>query len=129
LKKEQNITVEIFSFGFKYYNEAPPECDLRIDLRNKMKNPQNHLPRGVTGKDKIVINTILESSQNKKYIASLLKRIKPKISGTKKDRFTIRIGCRGGIHRSVVVTNPVNEHLAKLGYTIISNHINLKLKK
>lgn len=70
--------IEIFSFGFKYYNESPPECDLRIDLRNKMKNPQSHLPKGAIGKDRLVINTILNSSQNKKYIESLLKRVKIK---------------------------------------------------
>ena len=63
--------IDIFSFGFKYYTDTPPACDLRIDLRNKMKNPQSHLPKGAIGKDKIVINTVLDSAQNKKYIETL----------------------------------------------------------
>lgn len=120
--------IEIFSFGFKYYNDAPPECDLRIDLRNKMKNPQSHLPKGAIGKDKIVIQTILDSSQNKKYIESLLKRVKLKISETDKKVYKIGIGCRSGIHRSVVITDFLHQHLLKSGYKVESKHVHLKIK-
>lgn len=120
--------IDIFSFGFKYYLEEPPACDLRIDLRNKMKNPQSHLPKGAIGKDKMVIKTILESSQNKKYIDRLLKRVKLKISETDLAVYKIGIGCRSGIHRSVVIADYLTEKLDKLGYLVEAKHINLKLK-
>ncbi len=120
--------IKIFSFGFKYYTDQPPECDLRIDLRNKMKNPQSHLPKGSIGKDKIVIKTILESPQNKKYIENLFKRVKLKISETDLKTFKIGVGCRSGIHRSVVITDYLHRSLTKLGYHVEAQHINLKLK-
>lgn len=125
---EEKTKVELFSFGFKYYSDGPPACDLRIDLRNKMKNPQSHLPKGAIGKDKIVIKTILESSQNKKYIESLLKRVELKVAETDLDIYKIGIGCRSGIHRSVVITDYLAHKLSKMGYITESKHINLKLK-
>lgn len=119
--------IEICSFGFKYYPDNPFECDLRIDLRNKMKNPHKHLPKGAIGKDKLVINTVLESDQNKKYLEKLLKRIKQKISETSLEKYKIGIGCRSGIHRSVVVTDYLEKQLIKSGYKVKVKHINLKL--
>ena len=125
---KQKPKVEIFSFGFKYYDDSPPECELRIDLRNKMKNPQSHLPKGAIGKDAIVIKTILNSSQNKKYIETLLKRVKLKLSETSLEHYKIGIGCRSGIHRSVVVTDYLTEKLVKSGYHVITKHIHLKIE-
>lgn len=125
----EKIKIEIFSFGFKYYTEGPPECDLRIDLRNKIKNPQSHLPKGAIGKDKIVIKTILDSDQNKKYIEKLFNRVKLKISESNLEDFKIGIGCRSGIHRSVVITDYLTEKLKSIGYLAESQHLNLKIKK
>ncbi len=126
--KNSNLKkIEIFSFGFKYYSDNLPECDLRIDLRNKMHNPQSHLPKGAIGKDKIVIKTILDSEQNKKYIKNLLKRIYRRILETDLETYRIGIGCRSGIHRSVVVADYLNENLIQQGYKTYIEHINLKI--
>lgn len=125
---QQKPTIEIFSFGFKYFNDSPPDCDLRIDLRNKMKNPQSHLPKGAIGKDKVVIKTVLGSAENKKYIENLFNRLKIKITETNLDYYKIGIGCRSGIHRSVVITDHVAERLTKQGYMVKTEHINLKIE-
>ncbi len=128
LKKANMKKIKIFSFGFKYYSENPPKCDLKIDLRNKMKNPQSHLPKGAIGKDKIVIKTILESEQNQKYIKNLFKRIDKKILESYLDTYVIGIGCRSGIHRSVVVSDYLNEYLKHKGYETCIEHRNLKIE-
>ncbi len=123
------LNIKIFSFGFKYYhNDLPPACDLRIDLRNKMKNPQSHLPKGATGKDRKVVKTILDAEQNKKYIESLLKRVNLKIAETSKENYKIGIGCHSGIHRSVVIADYLSEELEKNGYEVDTTHVHLKSK-
>jgi len=86
-KPPKKINIEIYSFGFKYYQKVEaPNFDLRFDLRNKMKNPQSHLSKGAIGKDKVVIDTILKSDQNKKLIKRIDERIKLKV----KDEFNIK---------------------------------------
>ncbi len=127
-KRKMLNKIKVFSFGFKYFSEKLPECNLRIDLRNKIQNPQDHLPKGVTGRDAIVIKTIFKSEQNKKYISSLMKRIQKKINETDLEVFIIAVGCRSGIHRSVVVADYISESLKKEGYEITTEHINLKIR-
>ena len=62
--------MRIYSFGYKYENEKP-NSDLTFDLRNKLKNPVSHLPKGVIGLDKIVINAVLGTDQNRKAFEML----------------------------------------------------------
>ena len=74
--------VEVISFGFKY-GENPPS-DLQLDLRNRIKNPQSHLPKGAVGTQQIVKKTVLGNPQNKKilerYQIRVLSLLKQKVS-------------------------------------------------
>jgi UPF0042 nucleotide-binding protein len=119
-------TIHIFSFGFKYYLDQPPVCDIRIDVRGKIRNPQDHLPPGVTGKDAIVQKTILKSSENQKYIQQLSNRVLKAMHKTDSDQFSVGVGCRSGIHRSVVVATSMAEQLRKKGYAVDVEHRDLK---
>lgn len=118
--------IHLFSFGFKYHPDQPPECDMRIDVRNNIRNPQEHLPAGVTGQDKIVIRTILKSSGNQKYIQQLVQRIKKAAEAASQDEFVVGIGCHSGIHRSVVVAEAVAEQLRSRGYQVTVEHRHLQ---
>ena len=67
--------MKVLSFGYKYEN-GKPKTTLTFDLRNKLKNPVSHLPKGAIGLDKIVIDTVLGTQQNKKTFELIYTKVK-----------------------------------------------------
>ena len=125
LEKNSKPNISIISYGVKY-GSPYPECDIRIDLRSRLANPQDHLPKGVTGLDKIVKDTVLGTTKNKKVYASILSRCKKKLKAEELNEMTIGFCCTSGIHRSVVFAEQLYKDLKK-DYSFVSiSHVHLK---
>lgn len=113
----------IISFGFKY-GEPYPEADMRVDLSNRIANPQDHLPKGAIGTDAMVKRAVLGSDQNRKIFESYFTRSR-KLSRLK-EHSVVAFGCTSGIHRSVVFANELAERLAAVGCKVDVEHRHLK---
>lgn len=120
---ELGFRVEMVSFGFKY--GLPIDADIVMDVRF-LPNP-HYIPelRPLTGCDKPVYDYVMSFEQTEKFYQSfsqLLLQIMPGYIKEGKSSLTIAIGCTGGQHRSVALTNRVGECLKENGYTVNTTH-------
>lgn len=120
---ESGFRVEMVSFGFKY--SLPIDADIVMDVRF-LPNP-HYIPelRPLTGCDKPVYDYVMSFEQTEKFYQSfsqLLLQIMPGYIKEGKSSLTIAIGCTGGQHRSVALTNRVGECLKENGYTVNTTH-------
>lgn len=109
---EQQISVNILSFGFKY--GIPVDSDLVFDVRF-IPNPF-YIPdlKPLSGKDEPVRKYVLEQEETKKFLEKLedmLKFLIPQYSKEGKKQLIVSIGCTGGRHRSVAIANSIYEIL------------------
>jgi len=115
MKLEGMLPVVLFSFGFKY--GVPDDVNVMWDVRF-LPNPywQEDL-RSKTGRVKEVASYVLESRQGKDFLVLLEPMIKFLIeqsSGAGKKSLYIGIGCTGGRHRSVAITEYLADFLNNL---------------
>jgi UPF0042 nucleotide-binding protein len=99
------------SFGFKY--GAPVDGDLVLDVRF-LKNPY-FVPelKPMSGLDAPVRDYVLGEPDAKEFVRhaqGLLQFCLPRFEGEGKSYLTVAVGCTGGRHRSVALS----EHLATL---------------
>lgn len=107
---EMQITV--FSFGFKY--GIPIDADTVIDVRF-LPNPF-YVPeyKYSTGRVKEVADYIEKAPVTREFLGKLYDFMDFMVDQFKKagkTQFTIAIGCTGGMHRSVFVTERLGSHL------------------
>lgn len=107
---EMQITV--FSFGFKY--GIPIDADTVIDVRF-LPNPF-YVPeyKYSTGRVKEVADYIEKAPVTREFLGKLYDFMDFMVDHFKKagkTQFTIAIGCTGGMHRSVFVTERLGSHL------------------
>lgn len=107
---EMQITV--FSFGFKY--GIPIDADTVIDVRF-LPNPF-YVPeyKYSTGRVKEVADYIEKAPVTREFLGKLYDFMDFMVAHFKKagkTQFTIAIGCTGGMHRSVFVTERLGSHL------------------
>lgn len=110
----QTFRIEMVSFGFKY--GLPIDADIVMDVRF-LPNP-HYIPalRPMTGLDKPVYDYVMsfeETEQFYQHFMSLLENIMPGYQKEGKNNVTIAIGCTGGQHRSVALTQRVGLALGK----------------
>jgi len=126
LEKQKTLFVTIVSFGYKY--GAPVDADLVIDVRF-LPNPHyiDEL-KDFTGKDEQIRNFVLERTETKEFIDKffdLLAFILPYYVKEGKSYLTIALGCTGGTHRSVTLTEETGDFLKKKGYNVAIRHRDL----
>jgi len=128
-ENDTTVSILIESFGFKH--GAPINADFVFDVRC-LSNP-HWVPelRLQTGQDKAVIdflesNSDVESMYND--ILSFLKKWLPKFIAENRSYMTIAIGCTGGQHRSVYLTEKIVATLIKDYPSILMRHRELELK-
>ncbi len=118
LKKSKNmLTVNCMSFGFKY--GSPSEANLIFDVRCFPNPYYNKQLCELTGLDDKVKEFVLQKNSTKIFIEklfSLLDFMLPLYIQEGKSQLVIAIGCTGGKHRSVAITNCLYNHLVNLGY-------------
>jgi UPF0042 nucleotide-binding protein len=106
------LTVSLISFGFKH--GTPLDVDTMLDVRflpNPHYDPQL---RPLTGHDAQVREAVLGSEDCQKFLektSGLLSFLVPRYAAEGRTYFTLGIGCTGGRHRSVVITEEVAKRL------------------
>ncbi len=112
--QDRGFRIEMVSFGFKY--GLPIDADIAMDVRF-LPNP-HYIPelRPLTGQDESVREYVMsfpETEQFYQQFIELLETIMPGYVKEGKSSLTIAIGCTGGQHRSVALTERVGTALAK----------------
>ncbi|KYG02509.1 nucleotide-binding protein [Sorangium cellulosum] len=108
------MSTRFISFGYKY--GIPLDADLLFDVRF-LDNPYFvHGLRELTGNDEPVREYILKNADALEFISKteqLLSFCMPRYADEGKSYLTIGIGCTGGRHRSVVLTNVLSDSLRR----------------
>ena len=107
------LVVTILSFGFKH--GIPVDSDLLFDVRF-LPNP-HFVPklRPHTGRDSKVVKFLERSQATHEFLAhtlNLLKFLVPQYVNEGKSYLTIGIGCTGGRHRSVAISEALRKGLS-----------------
>ena len=120
------MKVTVVSFGFKY--GIPVDADLVADMRF-LPNPHwvDEL-RPLTGRDAPVADYVKKQPEAEEFLTEYVALVRTLISGYLREgkRFmTIAIGCTGGKHRSVAMTEQVAGLLRAAGYDVRTAHRDL----
>jgi RNase adapter protein RapZ len=104
------MTVSLISFGFKH--GTPLDVDTLLDVRFLPNPHYDPELRPLTGHDAPVRDAVLGSDDCQEFLektGGLLSFLIPRYAAEGKTYFTLGVGCTGGRHRSVAIT----EELAK----------------
>ncbi|MDE1547711.1 RNase adapter RapZ [Jeotgalibaca caeni] len=115
--------IEMVSFGFKY--STPIDADIVMDVRF-LPNPHyiDEL-RPLTGLDKPVYDYVMQQPETENFYRKFTELLDYIIPGYKKEgkaSVTIAIGCTGGQHRSVALSERIAHHLETDGYAVNITH-------
>lgn len=117
------MQVQLFSFGHKH--GVPGDVDLLFDVRH-LPNPYFEKKlKNLPGTDAKVIKFLEnqdEVQETVRRFTDLLKYLLPLYKREGKSYLTIGIGCTGGRHRSVYVTNRLAENLNEKDFEIKPGH-------
>jgi UPF0042 nucleotide-binding protein len=126
--RERKELVMVFqSFGFKF--GLPSDADFVFDVRF-LPNPhwQPDL-RPFTGLD-APVKSFLESHPDvmemKRQIQSFVEYWLPSLQTNNRSYLTLAIGCTGGKHRSVYLTQQIGEYFQQLGHQVQIRHTSLE---
>ena len=122
-RSTHTLSVMIESFGFK--NGIPADADFVFDMRC-LPNPYWTLElRGLTGRDKEV-SEFLDAQpafvNMYKDILGFLERWIPQYDNVHRGYLTVAIGCTGGQHRSVYMTEKLATALRDSHDTVLTRH-------
>jgi RNase adapter protein RapZ len=122
-EKFDSLVITVMSFGFKY--GVPNDADLVFDVRF-LPNPfyiedlKKH-----SGNEENVKGYVLKWNEAIQFINKvndMLEFLIPLYIKEGKTQLVVGIGCTGGRHRSVVISNAIYEELNKNGHTAHINH-------
>ena len=124
------LRIEVMSFGFK--RGLPRQADLVFDVRF-LPNPF-YIP-GLgrhTGLDADVREFVMEHDVTREFmrkVTEMLDFLIPHYQEEGKHRLVIAIGCTGGAHRSVAMTEAVGGYLRDKKYQVDVNHRDLDVEQ
>ncbi len=123
VEKRKRMLVSVASFGFRY--GVLPDADLVFDVRF-LPNPQ-YVPqlKEKSGRDPAVkryIDSFHETREFSARVTDLLLYLLPHFLREGKSYLTIGIGCTGGRHRSVAITEKLAAQLGREGYKVRVTH-------
>jgi len=122
-----DIIINVMSFGYK--SGVPLDADFMFDVRF-LDNPyyKSEL-RSKTGLDIDVADYVFSQTEAEdiiENISNLMKRLIPLHSTAGKTSLTIAIGCTGGQHRSVAITEQLSKILSKKFSSVTAIHRDIK---
>jgi len=114
-RTEQELSLQFESFGFKH--GVPLDVDFTFDVRS-LPNPY-WVPelRQHTGRDPEVIDFLSRSDEAAEMVSDIrlfVEKWLPRFRANNRSYVTIGIGCTGGQHRSVYVTEQLAGHFRTL---------------
>lgn len=115
----------VFVTSFAYRNGLPREADLVFDARF-LTNP-HYVPalKPLTGRDRGVADFVAGDAAYPAFFQSLtglLAPLLPRFAAEGKSYLTIAVGCTGGRHRSVFVSERLTEWLKQQGVRVELRH-------
>ena len=117
------FTIQVVSFGFKY--GLPIDADIVMDVRF-LPNPHYiEELRPLTGQDHAVYDYVMSQPETKNFYHKFMELLDFVIPGYKKEgksSVTIAIGCTGGQHRSVALTERTGRELMSDSYHVTISH-------
>jgi UPF0042 nucleotide-binding protein len=123
------LTINVLSFGFKY--GTPIDADLMFDVRF-LPNPHYvEELRPKTGCDPEVAEYVMNHKETKEFIDKLVDFLSftlPHYQREGKSQLVIGIGCTGGKHRSVAITEHIGNVFSK-DYTVRISHRDIDKNK
>lgn len=118
-----NFYLTFVSFGFKY--GIPSDADLVFDVRF-LPNPfYIDQLKPLTGNDAPVYNYVMESDKAQEFLVKMkdmLDFLIPNYIAEGKTQLVIAIGCTGGKHRSVTLTNAMYKEFENTEYGCKKEH-------
>jgi UPF0042 nucleotide-binding protein len=117
------LSLQFISFGYKH--GLPRDADFVFDARC-LPNPYWKINlRNLTGKDAAVIKFL----GKQKLVVELIDQIKkflffwiPKFEADNRSYLCVAVGCTGGHHRSVYITEQLGEYFREQGKHVITIH-------
>lgn len=113
-RQEYGLSLQLHSFGFKH--GVPTDADYVFDVRC-LPNPYwDESLRSFTGKDQPVIDFLKEQAAVEQMINDIytfIERWLPDFDAGNRSYMTIAIGCTGGQHRSVFVSEALAQRFQK----------------
>jgi UPF0042 nucleotide-binding protein len=120
---EGTMRIVLLSFGFKH--GPPKEADLVFDVRF-LPNPHYDETLGPRdGRDADVRSFVLDNDTAQAFLfrlTDLLDFLIPQYAAEPKSYLTIAIGCTGGRHRSIAVSEALARHLGARGHDVLIKH-------
>ena len=128
-EKNRNLSISISSFGFKHGTLL--DGDLVFDVRF-IPNPYYILElREFTGEDDKVKDYVFEWPETNIFISKIIDMLEfliPYYIREGKTQLILGIGCTGGVHRSVAITNRIGAILKSHGHRATISHRDLNLR-
>jgi len=123
---ERTLRATVTSFGFKY--GLPVDADLVADVRF-LPNPHwDEVLRPMNGQQEAVASYVLSQPGAREFIdgyADLIGVMRPGYLDEGKRYLTIAVGCTGGKHRSVAITEALAARLRDMGIHTLVTHRDL----
>ena len=119
----QGLIVTINSFGFKY--GLPLDADLVFDVRFLVNPHYVDDLRPYDGRNQLVEEYVMADPDSGLFLTKLYDLMDwsiPRYTSEGKAYLTVSIGCTGGRHRSVVVSEKLGDHLRAQGYRVLVQH-------
>ena len=123
------LQISITSFGFKH--GIPENMDIIMDVRFSTNPFYNEQLKDLDGRNEKVIDFVIQREENKRFILMFEKMLDfliPNYIVEGKSYLSMGIGCTGGRHRSVVISDRIYEYLKLRGYSIKLNHRDIDKK-
>ncbi|MER7165204.1 RNase adapter RapZ [Micromonospora sp. NPDC000207] len=125
-EETRRLRVTVISFGFKY--GVPPDADFVVDARF-LPNPY-WVPelREHTGREEAVSSYVLGQEGADAFVsayADLVTATTPGFEREGKRYLTVAVGCTGGKHRSVAISEELASRLRRSGLTANPQHRDL----
>jgi len=125
-EQSTRMQIRVESFGFKH--GLPQDVDMVFDVRF-LPNPNYDKEIGhLDGNCQPVIDYVMNAPLTARFLkklSSLLFFCVPEFEKEGKSYLTIAIGCTGGRHRSVVLSNWIGEQLSERGHQVRVRHRDL----
>ena len=129
-ESQHTLRTEIMSFGYK--RGIPRESDLVFDVRF-LPNPFYIKEiRSYTGLEAPIRDYVLGKDETRAFLSHLYQMVDyliPLYQKEGKRRLMIAIGCTGGAHRSVAISEALGAHLRALGQTVSVSHRDISLEE
>jgi UPF0042 nucleotide-binding protein len=129
-RERQDLVIVLESFGFKF--GLPSDADYVFDVRF-LPNPHwEPSLRPHTGLDKpvrVFLSKQPSVVELQKDIQAFVEKWLPALEKNNRSYLTIAIGCTGGKHRSVYITQQLGEYFKSLGKQVQIRHTSIEKSK